>query len=150
MWGTDCYRSISHLVSGGFMAGKTKPHAKSRIVPKKRRMAKSGQEPPTVKAPTVTREDLGARFTEAVLSEFERHGGAALEEVRKKRPWDFLRFVSAAQTKAPDPLNDSEPMTYDQIRSDLLNDLRDLAHTGVDLHALVDEALAGMAADQPA
>jgi hypothetical protein len=128
------------------MAGRRKRQAKRKGIPKKLQ----ARTPVAPAKANGAREDLGARFTQAVLSEFERHGGAALEEVRKKRPWDFLRFVSAAQANAPDPLNDSEPVTYDQIRSDLLNDLRDLAHTGVDLHALVDEALAGLAPDQPA
>jgi hypothetical protein len=133
------------------MADKRKSRAKVKLRPKKKQTAKSGPAPTPAATQGDSSDDLSTRFTEAILREFALHGAEAMEDLRKKRPWVFLKFVQAMENR---PSNISpekeEPVSYDQIRADVLNDLRDLAHTGVNLHALVDEALACLASNQPA
>ena len=95
-------------------------------------------------------QTLNEKFVRAVFEEFDRHGAEALEEVRKKRPWDFLRCVGAVQSKMGATALENENLTYAQVEADLIAELRQLAACGVDLHALVASAIAGMETESPA
>lgn len=90
------------------------------------------------------RRVLNEKFVSAVCTEFEKHGASALEEVRRKRPWDFLRCVGAVQNKTAVNVSEIESLTYAQIETEVVAELRQLAAYGVDLHALFAAATAGV------
>jgi hypothetical protein len=97
-------------------------------------------------SPDIPPEALKQKFENALLKEFAAHGDEAVEDLRKRRPWDFLHAVTALHQgghKEPD----AESLSEEQIKADFIRDVRELAAAGMDIRALIDEALAGVGAE---
>ena len=75
-------------------------------------------------------------FLADLLESWAIHGAATIEEVRDKRPHDYLRLMAASFPKPPvpeAPADPTEAMSDEEVADDLRRILGLLAAAGVDL-----------------
>lgn len=75
--------------------------AEPEITPEKQRNAlwKPGQSGNPAGRPKGARSKLGEAFLAGLLADFSKHGVIAIEEVREKRPHEYLKVVASILPK---------------------------------------------------
>lgn len=70
--------------------------------------------------PKGARNKLGEEFVKDMLADWQEHGKAAIEEVRKKRPSDYLKVVASILPKDINfRVGDLEDLTDDELAGEL-------------------------------
>ena len=94
--------------------------------------------------PKGARNKLGEEFIKDLLADWQTNGKAAIEEVRAKRPADYLKVIASILPKDINfRVGDLEDLTDDELAGELAAIAEELAGEGGGAFARVAAAVAG-------